>query len=173
MSEVEVVEVEVVGEDAIEAVVAEQRISAIAGDPLPGEAERSEGERAEAAGVASPQASVETPAVTEPAGPVEDAAASGEGGPSSDSASIERLIGRLRADNADAVSVLIGGTSVDEVLASLDVAKAEYQRVADQVRSSTGVEPVRVPSGVTQGVDMSTLSGVELIKAAIAAGRRM
>ena len=116
-----------------------------------------------------PIPAVTTPANEEPAG--------------TDLNKVRELV--LRA-HPDVVPDLIAGSSVDELIASVEPARTAYQRIADQVRESRSREvevsrsreradqpPVVPAGGAAAVVDPGDLAPTSKIAQALAARKRM
>jgi hypothetical protein len=70
------------------------------------------------------------------------------------------------------VPELIGGTTIAELLASVEPAKAAFERLSERVKPATSTPPA-VPAGSTTAiVDPATLPAHELIKRGIGSRRR-
>jgi hypothetical protein len=90
-----------------------------------------------------------------------------------DLATVRELV--LKA-HPDVVPELVTGNSVAELTASIEPAKAAYQRIAEAMASPLGgrtIAPPAVPAGGSAAaVDPDTLPAAEKIRRGIEAGRR-
>lgn len=74
------------------------------------------------------------------------------------------LRAHLVATHGDAVGELIGGGTVAEMLASVESARAAYQRVAERVGSSVAAAPVVPAGGAVAVIDPDSVPTIEKIK---------
>jgi hypothetical protein len=74
----------------------------------------------------------------------------------------------------DAVPELIGGETVEEIVGSVEAARAAYTRIAGEVASREAAKPPRVPAGgAPMGiVDVESLPAAEKVRRALAARGR-
>jgi hypothetical protein len=90
-----------------------------------------------------------------------------------DLAAVRELV--LKA-HPDVVPELVTGNSVAELTASIEPARAAYQRIAEAMASPIGgraIAPPAVPAGGSgPAVDPDTLPAAEKIRRGIASGRR-
>ncbi len=97
-----------------------------------------------------------------------------------DAADLGRVRDLVLQAHPDVVPDLVRGTSLDELLASVEPARSAYQQIAERVRGSgSGLPnpgapaPPAVPAGGTRGaVDPTGLTPVTKIARALAARRR-
>jgi hypothetical protein len=100
----------------------------------------------------------------------------GAGGPAAELGRVRDLV--LQA-HPDVVPDLVRGSSLDELLASVEPARSAYQQIAERVRGSAGSPtpatptPPAVPAGGTRvTVDPASLTPVTKIARALAERRR-
>jgi hypothetical protein len=73
----------------------------------------------------------------------------------------------------DVVPELVAGSTIAELLASVEPARAAYARISERMRPAAAAPPPAVPAGSTASVvDPATLPAHEMIRRGIEAARR-